>query len=120
MSIRGASIGLALGLVSFGLVGCVHGGPYFGRHGGPAPRTTVGVGVAVHPTRRPPARRVERRPPRPHPNWYWRRGHWAWQTGTYVWISGVWIAPPSPGVVWVDGYWTQRSGTWIWIAGHWR
>ncbi len=80
----------------------------------------VGFDIEIGPDRPPPRLRVERRPPRPRPDWAWRAGRWDFRNGEYIWIDGEWVAPPSRRAVWEPGHWEVRRRRYFWVEGHWR
>ncbi|MBD3244359.1 MAG: hypothetical protein GF331_27455 [Chitinivibrionales bacterium] len=47
------------------------------------------------PPRRAPAANVRKRPPKPHRNAIWVKGHWKRnrRTGARVWVKGYWKTP---------------------------
>ena len=68
----------------------------------------------------PPRPLVERRPPPPHPGYFWRAGYHRWDGAHYVWVPGEYIAPPRPRAVWVDGAWVSGPRGYYWREGYWR
>jgi len=55
--------------------------------------------------KKPPAPRIDSKPPKPFPKAVWIEGHWKWNAATkqFDWVSGHWIKQ-KPGQNWVAGY----------------
>ncbi|HLK70051.1 MAG TPA: hypothetical protein VKU19_41765 [Bryobacteraceae bacterium] len=69
---------------------------------------------------RPPAIRVEKRPPAPSPRHVWVTGYHRWDGNAYVWEPGRWEVPPREHAVWVAPRWEHRNGGYVFVEGRWK
>jgi hypothetical protein len=74
--------------------------------GGTAANAQVSFGITIG---RPPAARVEHRPPRPGAESVWVNGYWYPVDGRYVWHEGYWSRPPYGGAHWVNPRYSNRQ-----------
>ncbi|MGA2114468.1 MAG: hypothetical protein ABSH56_06915 [Bryobacteraceae bacterium] len=69
---------------------------------------------------RPPALKVEKRPPAPGPEYVWVGGYHRWDGNSYVWVAGEWHRPPHDHAVWVAPRWEHRNGGYVFVEGRWK
>jgi hypothetical protein len=69
---------------------------------------------------KPPATRVERRPPRPSPKHVWIGGYHKWDGRAYAWEPGRWEVPPREHAVWVAPKWQHSNDGYTFVEGRWR
>ena len=72
----------------------------------------------------PPPERVEVRPPKPGPDYFWQQGRWVWRDGdaVYYWAGGGWVRERE-GLLWMPGTWrpVDKDGArvWEWVPDRW-
>ena len=84
----------------------------------PFPPPLPGLEVRIT-TGRPPARRYERRGPRPGPDYVWVDGFWHSGGGRWDWVPGRWDRPAVPDGYWIAPRYIRSDRGYIYEPGHW-
>ncbi|MCP4645905.1 MAG: BcpO-related WXXGXW repeat protein [bacterium] len=75
----------------------------------------------VYVAAKPPAPKVEIKPPQPGDDYVWVGGYWKHSatSGRYVWVPGAWRRAPKMGTVWLPGRWVKPPTGYRYVSGRW-